>query len=81
MSLPDADRWDSSHHDELIERWRRSLEEGQVVRCQDVVIKEYLSIGGPGDDYGKWRNRDLSHVPPGVHITGGTSSLKGSFLR
>jgi len=68
MSFPDADPWDPTDYDSLIERWRKSLEESSVFNCKDVVIREILTIGGPEDDYERWRHQDVSHIRPGVWI-------------
>jgi hypothetical protein len=67
ISFPDADPWDPSDYDKLIEHWRRSLEANEAFKCRDVVIREVLTIGQK-DDYEKWRYRDLSHVKPGIRI-------------
>lgn len=44
MSFPDADPVDPSDYDNLIERWRRFLEDSPLFRCKDVVIREILTI-------------------------------------
>jgi hypothetical protein len=67
MSFPDADPWDPSDYDKLIEQWRRSLEDGPSFKCRDVVIREILTIGET-DDYESWRNQDLSQARPGIRI-------------
>ena len=52
--FPDADPWDPSDYQNLIDRWKQSLENNQVVPCKDVRIKEILTIGN-GDDFDDWR--------------------------
>ena len=74
MSFPAADRWDPIDYENVIEQWRKSLEENPAVNCKDVVIREILTIGGLKDDYEKWRRQDLSHIPPGIRITAGGRS-------
>ncbi len=69
MSFPDADPWDPTDYDSLIELWRRSLEDSTLFNCKDVVIREILTIGGTEDDYGTWRHQDLSYVRPGIRLT------------
>ena len=71
MSFPDADRLDPTDYDRLIGEWRKALEESPRFNCKDVVITEILTIGEESEhDYEKWRREDLSHVPPGICITG-----------
>ena len=75
MSFPDADRYDPTDYERLMEQWRKALENSAVFNCKDVVIREFLTIGGPEDgdyskEYVKWRHQDLSHVRPGIRITG-----------
>jgi hypothetical protein len=70
MSFPDADRLDPTDYDRLIEQWRKALEDSSTFNCKDVVIREFITIGGPEeDDYEKCRHQDLSHVRPGIRIT------------
>ena len=69
MSFPSADPWDPTDYESVIEQWRKSLEENPAFNCKDVAIREILTIGGPKDDYEKWRHQDLSHIPPGIWIT------------
>jgi hypothetical protein len=69
MSFPDANSSDPTDYDKLIEQWKRSMEDSQLFKCKDVVIREILTIGSE-DDYEKWRHQDLSHVRPGIRITG-----------
>ena len=74
MSFPDADRLDPTDYDQLMEQWRKAIEDSPIFNCKDVVIAEFLTIGDPHDDgyqkdYEKWRHQDLSHVPPGIRIT------------
>ena len=69
MSFPDADPWDPTDYDSVIEQWRKSLEENPTFNCKDVVIREILTVG-PKEDYEKWRYQNLSHVGPGIRITG-----------
>jgi hypothetical protein len=52
MSFPNADPWDPTDYDNVIEQWRKSLEENPTFNCKDVVIREILTIGGLKDDYG-----------------------------
>ena len=73
MSFPSADPWDPTDYESVIEQWRKSLEENPAFNCKDVVIREILTIGGPEEDYEKWRHPDLSRIPPGIRITGGSS--------
>jgi hypothetical protein len=69
MSFPDANPSDPTDYDKLIEQWRRSMEDSPLFNCKDVVIRE-IGTTGPEDDYEKWRHQDLSHVRPGIRITG-----------
>jgi hypothetical protein len=41
--------------------------------CNDVVIREILTIGGLEDDYEKWRHQELSHIPPEFGLRAGRS--------
>lgn len=70
MSFPDADPWDPTDYERVIEQWRKSLEENPTFNCKDVVIREILTVG-PEDEkeYEKWRYQNLSHVQPGIRIT------------
>jgi hypothetical protein len=82
MSFPDADRLDPIDGYQLMEQWRKAIEDSPIFNCKDVVIREFLTIGDPHDDnyrkdYEKWRHQDLSHVRPGIRITG----RRQSFLR
>jgi hypothetical protein len=72
MSFPNADPWDPTDYGNVIEQWRKSLEENPAFNCKDVVIREILTIGGLKDDYEEWRHKDLSHIRPGIRITSGT---------
>jgi hypothetical protein len=72
MSFPTADPWDPTDYGNVIEQWRKSLEENPAFNCEDVVIREILTIGGLKDDYEEWRHKDLSHIRPGIRITSGT---------
>jgi hypothetical protein len=72
MSFPNADPWDPTDYGNVIEQWRKSLEENPAFNCKDVVIREILTIGGRKDDYEEWRHKDLSHIRPGIRITSGT---------
>jgi hypothetical protein len=76
MTFLDADPWDPSDYDKLIEEWRKSVEDSPLFKCKEVVIKEILTIGESDDDYESWRHQDLSHVRPGVHITERKGSRK-----
>jgi len=55
-SFPDADPIDPSGYQEMIARWKESLQNNQESRCQEVRIREVLLIGDV-DDYDDWRNR------------------------
>jgi hypothetical protein len=80
MSFPNADRWDPTDYDSVIEKWRKSLEENPTFMCKDVVIWEILAIGGQEDDYETWRHQDLSHVRPGIRSRGSIETLRSRSL-
>ena len=50
MSFPDADRLDPTDFYELMEQWRKAIEDSPIFNCKDVVITEFLTIGDPHDD-------------------------------
>jgi len=54
MSFPDADPWDPADYGDLIERWRRSLENSTLFNCKEVSIRQISTIGRI-DDYEDWR--------------------------
>jgi hypothetical protein len=75
MSFPDADPWDPADYGELIEQWRKSLENSTLFNCKDVLIRQITAIGDGGeDDYQDWRFRkgryDISS-----HGTGGIKGI------
>lgn len=74
MSFPDADRLDPDY-DRLIDAWRKALEENPAFNCKDVSIREIMTIGSSEseDDYERWRCEDLSHLSPGIRVTGSQS--------
>src|SRR4051812_34889101 len=75
MSFPDADPWDPADYGELIEQWRKSLENSNLFNCKDVLIRQITEIGEGGeDDYQDWRFRrgryDISSYGTGGGIKG-----------
>jgi hypothetical protein len=78
VSFPDAHPFDPSGYMEMIARWKESLQNNQAMRCQEVRIREILTIGDI-DDYDDWRNNrgewDVSAWPRDEN-TGIVSGLK-----
>jgi hypothetical protein len=75
MSFPDADPWDPTDYDKLIDQWKAALEKNPLFNCKDVSIREIRTIG-EGDDYEDWRNQrgayDVSGWGPGTGRIEGT---------
>ena len=54
LSFPGADPLDPSGYQDLLAKWKKLLEENQEIPCQNVHLREALTIGNV-DDYDDWR--------------------------
>jgi len=75
ISFPDANPWDPSDYDILIEKWRKSLEDSTLVNCKNVFIREVEAIGTEADDEIQ-REPRVSDAGSRIQITGGKTSRK-----
>jgi hypothetical protein len=57
MSFPDADPWDPTDYEKLIEQWKEAPEKSSLFNSKTVLIREVLTIAEEEDDYEDWRNR------------------------
>jgi hypothetical protein len=76
VSFPDADPNDPSGYQEMISRWKESLQNNQALRCQQVWIREVLTIGDV-DDYDDWRNNRGEYDVSAWHRDENTSIVSG----
>jgi hypothetical protein len=53
-SFPDANPRDPSGYEDLIAKWKESLENNTAYPCKDIKLREYQTIGAV-DDYTDWR--------------------------
>ena len=66
LICPDADPWDPSDFDELLEQMKTALESAPNVNCKEVMIREATTIGDD-DTYEVWRGGwkyDFSSLSP-----------------
>jgi len=54
LIFPDADPWDPSDYDKLLEQMKIALESAPNVNCKEVKIREATTIGSD-DNYEDWR--------------------------
>jgi hypothetical protein len=54
-TFPQADPMDPSNYGNVINRWKETLGSDEVSPCQDVQIREFLTVGDI-DDYDDWRD-------------------------
>jgi len=75
LTLPDADPWDPSNYDLLLDQVKEAIINAPNVKCKDVLIRESANIG-PTDDYEEWRGGrkyDFSSFSPDIGFVFGTS--------
>lgn len=75
LTFPDADPWDPSNYDVLLDQVKEALINTPNVSCSDVRIREAENIG-PADDYEVWRGGwkyDFSSFDPNTSYIFGVS--------